>query len=234
MAFNSLYAVGFPAMANVLARGESIGPIILRTVRRAAIAGTFVFATFAAVSPKLIPAVFGAKWQDAALIIPLICLSTLVHGSIAVAASSYLSAVGRPGIVAVASACLGVVWLGATAALMPIIGIVAIGIGNLAGALVDAAVLNAATKRSSGVAPYRPLLQAAAVALVSGGLGWLLCVEGPAGFLTAAGAGLLTVSLAALGLFVVCRRDLADVAQIGFGSLRRVVPRLRPVSVGAA
>ena len=83
LAFNSLHVVGFPAMANVLARGETIGPIILRTVRRAAVAGTLIFATFAAVSPKLIPAVFGARWQDAALIIPLICLSTLLHGSVA-------------------------------------------------------------------------------------------------------------------------------------------------------
>ena len=107
LAFSSLYVVGFPAMANVLARGEAIGPIILRTVRRAAVAGTLIFATFAAVSPKLIPAVFGAHWQDAALIIPLICLSTLLHGSISVAASSYLTAAGRPGIVAIASVCLG-------------------------------------------------------------------------------------------------------------------------------
>ena len=112
-------------MANVLARGEAIGPIILRTVRRAAVAGTLIFATFAAVSPKLIPAVFGARWQDAALIIPLICLSTLLHGSVAVAASSYLSAAGRPGIVAVASACLGVIWLATTAALLPSIGVAA-------------------------------------------------------------------------------------------------------------
>ena len=135
LAFSSLYVVGFPAMANVLARGEAIGPIILRTVRRAAVAGTLIFATFAAVSPKLIPAVFGARWQDAALIIPLICLSTLLHGSISVAASSYLSAAGRPGIVAIASACLGVIWLATTAALLPSIGVAAIGIGNLAGAV---------------------------------------------------------------------------------------------------
>ena len=71
LAFSSLYVVGFPAMANVLARGEALGPIILRTVRRAAIAGTLIFATFAAVSPKLIPAVFGARWADAALDHPL-------------------------------------------------------------------------------------------------------------------------------------------------------------------
>ena len=73
--------------------------------------GPSIFATFAAVSPKLIPAVFGARWEDAALIIPLICLSTLLHGSISVAATSYLTAAGRPGIVVIASVCLGVIWL---------------------------------------------------------------------------------------------------------------------------
>ena len=214
-------------MANVLARGEAIGPIILRTVRRAAVAGTLIFTTFAAVSPKLIPVVFGARWQDAALIIPLICLSTLLHGSISVAATSYLSAAGRPGIVAIASACLGVIWLATTAALLPSIGVAAIGIGNLAGAVVDAAVLNAATKRASGVAPYRPLLRPLAVALLGGGLGWLLCVEGPDGFLTAVVAGLLTFAFCALGLLVVCRNDLADIVQLSLGSLRGALPRLR-------
>jgi O-antigen/teichoic acid export membrane protein len=234
LAFSSLYVVGFPAMANVLARGETIGPIILRTVRRAAVAGTLIFATFAAVSPKLIPAVFGARWQDAALIIPLICLSTLLHGSVSVAASSYLSAAGRPGIVAVASACLGVIWLATTAALLPSMGVAAIGIGNLAGALVDVAVLNAATKRASGVAPYRPLLRPLAVALLGGGLGWLLCVEGPSGFLTAAAAGVLTFSFCALGLLVVCRKDLGDIVQLSLGSLRSAVPHLRKRSVVTA
>ena len=234
LAFSSLYVVGFPAMANVLARGEAIGPIILRTVRRAAVAGTLIFATFAAVSPKLIPAVFGARWQDAALIIPLICLSTLLHGSISVAASSYLTAAGRPGIVAIASACLGVIWLAITAALLPSIGVAAIGIGNLAGALVDAAVLNAATKRASGVAPCRPLIRPLAVALLGGGLGWLLCVEGPDGFLTVAVAGLFTFVVCALGLLVVCRKDLADIVQLALGSVRSALPRLRKPSVATA
>jgi O-antigen/teichoic acid export membrane protein len=234
LAFTSLYVVGFPAMASVLARGEDIGPVILRTVRRAAIAGTFVFATFGAASPKLIPAVFGDRWADVALIIPVVCISTLLLGSIAVAASSYLAAAGRPGIVAVASACLGVIWIAVTAALLPRMGVAAIGVGNLAGAIAEAAVLNAATKRSSGVAPYRPLVRPFAVALLAGGLGWLVCVEGPDGFLTAAAAATLTFALAALGLSVACRQDLVDTVSLAFGSLRGAVPRLRRASAQTA
>lgn len=234
LAFSSLYVVGFPAMSNVLARGEDVGPIILRVVRRAAIAGTFIFATFGAASPKLVPAVFGERWADTTLILPVVCVSTLLLGSIAVAASSYLPAAGRPGIVAIASACLGVVWVAVTAALLPTLGIAAVGVGNLCGAIAEAAVLNHATKRSSGVSPYRPLVSPLAVALLSGGIGWLVCVEGPDGFLTAVAAAILTFGLAALGLWIVCRRDLIDTVRLAFGSLRGAVPRLRRTSAQAA
>ena len=168
LAFSSLYVVGFPAMSNLLARGEDPAPIILRTVRRAAIAGTFVFPAFAATSPQLIPTVFGDQWRDAADIVPFICLSTLILGSISVASTSYLSAAGRPGVVALASAALGVIWLGMTAVLLPVIGVTAIGVGNLGGAVVEAVILNVATRRMTEVAPYRPLLRPLAVALVAG------------------------------------------------------------------
>jgi O-antigen/teichoic acid export membrane protein len=232
--FNSLYVVGFPAMSNILARGEDIGPIILRTVRRAAIFGTFVFATFAAASPKLIPVMFGDQWLDAATILPFICLSTLLLGSVAVAATSYLPAVGRPGIVAVASACLGIVWLAVTAALLPSIGVAAIGIGNLAGAIVEVAVLNSATRRASGVAPLGPLVRPLAVAVLSGSVGWLVCTEGPDGFLTAVAGASLTFALSAVGLWIVCRKDLSETVRLAFGSLRRVVPRFPRASAQAA
>ncbi len=230
LAFNSLYVVGFPAVANLLARGEAVGPVILRTVRRAAIAGTLVFATFAAVSPKLVPLVFGENWADAALIIPFSCLSTLLLGSIAVAATSYLSAAGNPGINAVASACLGVVWIAVTAALLPSIGVIAIGVGNLAGAVVEATVLSVATKRSSGVDPSRPLIAPLCVALVSGSLGLLVCIEGSSGVLTVAAACIVTLSVAVAGLWIVCRSDFVDTVRLAFGVLPGVPRKLRRTS----
>lgn len=219
LAFSSLYIVGFPAMANLLARGEDPRPIILRTVRRAAIAASFVFSAFAAASPGLIPAVFGQKWSDAATILPFICLSTLILGSIAVAATSYLSAVGRPGIVAKASVSLGVVWIAVTAPLLPLIGVAAIGVGNLAGALVEAAILDRATHRIAGVSPHRPLLRPLAVALVAGTAGWLLCTRGPADLIVAVASGALTTALCALGLWLVCRADLKDAVDLVFGTV---------------
>jgi hypothetical protein len=110
----------------------------------------------------------------------------------------------------------------------------AIGIGNLAGAVAEAIVLNVATKRASGVSPYRPLVRPLAIALLSGGLGLVLCIEGPEGLMTAIAAGGLTLALSAVGLWLVCRKDLTDIVGLGVGSLRRVMPRLRRQATHAA
>jgi O-antigen/teichoic acid export membrane protein len=237
VAFSSLYVVGFPAMSNLLARGEDPGPIILRTVRRAAIAGTFIFPLFAASSPELIPSVFGEQWRDAASIVPFICLSTLILGSINVAATSYLAASGRPGLLVWSTASLGVVWLGVTAALLPAIGVTAIGAGNLGGALVETAILTVATRRTAGVYPHRPLLRPLGVALVAGTLGWVLCVSGPSGLWIAIASGALTIALCAIGLWAVCRKDLDETIRLITGTMQSVVPRpprlRRPSTEGA-
>ncbi len=225
LAFSSLYAVGFPAMANLLMRGEDPGPVILRTVRRAAIAGTFVFASFAAMCPELIPTVFGHQWQDAVPIMPFICLSTLILGSISVAADSYLAAHGQPGIVAWSSAALGVGWLVVTTPLLPVIGATAIGVGNLAGALLEAGILEVATRRSAGVSPSRPLIAPTFVAVTAGTVGWLICTSGPHGLWIALAAGAATASLCLVGLFVLCRDDLADTLRLGVEAVGSVLSR---------
>jgi O-antigen/teichoic acid export membrane protein len=234
VAFSSLYQVGFPAMASLLARGENPGPAILRTVRRTAVAGTFVFPVFAATSPRLIAAVFGGQWQDSARIVPFICLSTLILGSISVSATSYLAAAGRPGILGWASASLGVVWLAVTAPLLPFIGVTAIGVGNLTGALLEAGVLTVATKRLAGVWPHKPLIRPLAVALVAGTAGWWLCATSPPGLLSAVAAGALTIALNLIGLWLLCRKDLEDTIGLATGAVRTAVPGLGRAAAGSA
>ena len=219
LAFTSLYTVGFPAMSRILAGGEDPGPIILRVVRRASIVAALVFPAFIAASPALIPALFGAQWSDAANVLPFVGVSTVILGSISVGALSYLNAAGRPGIVAVATATFGVIWVALTACLLPSLGIEAIGVGNLCGALVEAVILDRATRRAAGVAPYRPLLRPLAVALFAGTTAWIACVAGPAGLAMALGAGALGFFLSAAGLVVVCRSDLRDTLQLATGML---------------
>jgi O-antigen/teichoic acid export membrane protein len=222
LAFTSLYTVGFPAMSNLLARGETAGPVILRICRRASIAATLVLPAFAAASPELVPSLFGDAWRDAAIVIPFIALSTLILGSISVGASSYLNAAGSPGVPAWGAAAFGVIWIGLTAALLPFLGLAAIGIGNLCGALVEASVLDRATRRRTGVSPYRPVLTPLAIALTGGTTGWLVCTVGPAGFATAVTAAAVALGLSLAGLFLTCLADLKDtlrVVSVAFGAV---------------
>jgi hypothetical protein len=147
---------------------------------------------------------------------------------------SYLSAAGRPGIVAWASLIFGVVWLAVTTPLLPFIGVIAIGIGNICGALVEVSVLDRATRFSAGVTPSRPLLKPLAVALVAGTVGWLVCVTGPPGFAIAIAAGALTIVLSFVGLWLTCRADLMDTVRLAGGTVRDSIPHLRKPSTEGA
>ena len=112
-----------------------------------------------------------------------------------------------------------------TVPLLPVIGVTAIGVGNLFGALVEALILSVATRRATEVAPYRPLLRPLAVSLVAGGAGWLLCMSGPSGLSIAFAAAGLTVALSLVGLWLVCREDLKDTIRLAGGTIYSAFPR---------
>ena len=145
----------------------------------------------------------------------------------------YLEAFGRPGLVAWATGAFGVVWIAVTAPLLDVVGVTAIGVGNLCGALVEVVLLTRATARSAGVVPYRPLLLPLLVAVISGCLGWVVCAMGPPALWTAVGAGLLTTSLAVAGLLLVCPRDLKEVLGLATETVQSILPGRRKPSRGA-
>ena len=227
LAFNSLYTVGYPAMANLIARGEDPRPIILRTVRRAFIAGTLVFPAFAASSLALIPALFGSQWHETAEVLPWICFSTLLIGSINVGAVSYLQASGSPGIVAVAVAALGATWIAGTAILLltTSLGVNAIGVAGLLATPVEVFITVRATHRSAGVSPLRPVLRPLVPTVFAGGIGIFVSSGGPPGILRGLFAGALTLALSLIGLWLTCPADLRDVIRLAAASVREAIPR---------
>jgi O-antigen/teichoic acid export membrane protein len=221
--FSSLYQVGFPAMANLLAHGEDPGPVISRTVRRTAISATVLFPAVAAASPELIPFLFGEKWRSAADPIPWVLLGTLILGSISVGASSYLNAVGRPGLVACSVAAFGTLSIPITAVLLPVLDITAIGIGILCGAIAEAVILDRATVHETGVAAYRSMIVPLLIAIGAGGAGWLVCTQGPPGFAIAVAGAAVAFGMSILGLFIACRGDFEDALRLAVEMVRNVV-----------
>ena len=113
------------------------------------------------------------------------------------------------------------------------IGVAAIGVGNLAGALLEAAVLTVATSRLAGVWPHKPLVRPLAVALVAGTAGWSLCSASPHGLVSAMAAAALTIAVNSAGLWLVCRKDLRDTIGLAAGAVRTAVPALGRVAPGS-
>jgi len=76
----------------------------------------------------------------------------------------------------------------------------------------------------------RPLL----VACIAGVSGWLLCMYGPRGLWIALASASMTFSLVAIGLWLVCRRDLKDTVGLAFGTIRSALPGLNRASIDNA
>ena len=226
LAFNSLYIVGSPRCRISLAPREDAAPMILRTIRRAAIAATFVFPAFAAASPELIPSVFGESGgmrQTSSVHLPLD-----PHSGVDRRGFDELPLRCRPA----GSRRLGV-------------GLPRSGVDWSNGAApsrhrssrdrrrkscrclgrsFDSRSRNAA---EAGVAPYRPLLRPLAVALVAGSAGWLLCTSGPSGLWIALAAAVLALVLSWIGLWILCGKALKDAVGLALGTVSSAMPSSR-------
>jgi O-antigen/teichoic acid export membrane protein len=173
LVFEPLHRVAFPVMSHVLTAKEDPAGLIDRGVRISAAAGGAVLAGTAAAAPELVPGLFGEQWRPAGLIVPWICAAMAVAGPISVLAVGYLYAIGAPSVV-LKTILMHTIGLYAVAfSLLPVLGPAAIGMGSLAGAIIDALIMARALATRTSSRPLRalapPLVIFAAATL--GGLG---------------------------------------------------------------
>ena len=219
--FGSMWTVAYPAMSNLYMRGDDPVPTIQRTVRRAAIGGTLVFPAVAASSRGVVPGLFGQAWSDAADVVPFFCLSTLILGSVSVGTVGYLSAAGRPGLVASAQLAFGVTWVALTVLLLPRLDLVAIGIGNLIGALIETALLARAIHGMVGVTTLRDLGRPMVVAITAGGVSLYVSFVVAPTLLMGVACGAVCLALSILGLGLLCRADFALTVRLAYSAFGR-------------
>ena len=150
--FTSLWRVVFPIMARLVPSGETAGTALLveRSVRVSCVAGAVALASLAGSIPPLVEVVFGETWADAAPTIVWACIGVMISGSIGLSTAGYVLAAGLPSVTVMAQVALAVGWIGSTAALLPTLGVKAVGVGWIVGAVAEAAVLAIATRRSCG------------------------------------------------------------------------------------
>lgn len=201
MLFAASIRVWYPAMSRLLdARQDPRA-----TVERALV--TFSVLTGAVTIPLVgfapaVPTLVGADWGDVPAVLLWSGVALIISAPVVMAISGYLFAADDPGAVAVAALVSTIAWFGVTAALLPVIGAPAVGVGWIACSVVDAVLLGRAAARHGVTAIARPLAAPMTVALAATGVAWLLADGAGANVLsgalgTVAGGTLLLAGCAA-------------------------------------
>jgi len=214
LVFVSLRRVSYPAMARLIGAGEDLRATVERTARLAAVTSGFVLVPLAASASALVPLVFGERWRDAADIVPGLCLGLMIGGPVSVALAAYLLAADHAGVV-LRSAILRVATMLVVAlALLPLIGVVALGLGYLAAAIVEAVVLGRAATRALGVRLGRTLLPSYLRAIAAGAAGMALAAAAGVSVATLVGGAALSLVLFVGAVWAGDRDVLRDVLRL--------------------
>jgi O-antigen/teichoic acid export membrane protein len=196
--FETLSRVAYPAIVRLLEADEDGTGIAVRGTRLITIVSAFVLVPLAASSPALVPALFGARYADAADALPWACAGLLVSGPVSVLGTGLLLAEDRGRSAILVIVAQAVVWVGVSLALLPPLGVVALGIGWFAGCTTSA-LATAHFALGSMRAWVRSASPLAGIATMSAAIGALGAqrVE-PSAFGAIAGGGCGVVALTAL------------------------------------
>jgi len=203
--FEPIHRVSFPYMTHVLAARENPARLIERGIGISATAAGLVLAGTAAAAPELVPGVFGEQWRGAGPIVPWICAALIVAGPVSVVGVGYLYALGAPSVVLRAIVLHTIALYAVAFPLLPVFGPAAIGMGSLAGAVVDAVVMAHAISARTTARPLRALGPPVAIAAVSGSIGLAVSAYIGQGLLSAIAGG-AAAGIAYLALLAVFQR----------------------------
>jgi O-antigen/teichoic acid export membrane protein len=215
--------VAFPTIAHVLAAGDDVKPLIERTARLSGTCFALLLSAFVAVAPDFVPLMFGERWADVAVVFPGACLALLVVGTAVNPAVSYLWAAGRPDIVLRAAILNVAMVVVVSAALLPALDLVAIGVSLLVGAVAESLFLAPALRRLSraSLLPVLPVPVAAASAGAT--VGWFISASGLPQAVAGMVGGIVAAAITTTILAALSRAALVDLSRVATKSLRHAL-----------
>lgn len=177
LVFEALRRVSYPGMARLRDLGEDPRELVDRSLALTCVAGSLVIAPFAACARALVPVFFGQRWASSADALSMACWAMLLSGSLSVAASGFLLAEGHAKEALRIVVGHTIVGLAIATALLPLVGIDALGYASLATGATDVVMFNSALRRYvPGLHPIRALVVPTIVATVATAAGWLVTV----------------------------------------------------------
>lgn len=166
--FQALWRVSFPGMARLVAAKEDVGATTERVIALVAIGTGVLVVPLAAAGSAWIHVLIGARWAAAAPAIPPACFAMMFGVPVSVALAGYLWAIGSASVPLRATAIGIPATLLLLLPLLPLLGIVAVGIAYIASSLVESLFFIVAARRTMKFRIGARL----AVPLVLGTLGW--------------------------------------------------------------
>jgi O-antigen/teichoic acid export membrane protein len=218
--FESLWRVTFPAMARLIEAGEDPRPVVESMLTRSAVVTGAMVCTLVGATPGLIPAIFEPQWHPIVDVLPWACAGLLVGGPISVSVAGFLFARGDAGTALRGAVLHTIAALSIALALLPVIGITALGLGAFASAFVEGVVLGARASRGYQIGIVQALLVPTLMGIAAGAAGWAI-----AGAVTPHVLGAVAGGAVALGVFVggvglLSPAALRDTVAIAMRSLR--------------
>ena len=186
----------------------------------AIVANGLILTGLAASAPGLVPGLFGPHWQSASYAVPGACLGLAISGSVIVSTQSYLYAVGDAAVPLRANAVQAVVWLAVAMALLPFLGVAALGIGWAVSASFEVVVVQRGMRRWTPVRLTPLIFGPISLGIVAACLGWLVSNFAGADLLSGIVGGLLASLLFLGGMLVLRRGEVVEIVQLGHRALR--------------
>jgi O-antigen/teichoic acid export membrane protein len=220
LVMQAVWQVAFPAIARLLEAGQSGAALMSRGVRLVAIVTGLAAAILGGTAPAAVPVLFGPGWEAVPALLTLGAASLMVSGPITTLGFSFLWAVGSADAVLKATIVHTLTWLCVAAALLPVVGSDAVGLGMLTAAFVVRVALLGAIRRHIPLNDLGLTLGPTLLAALAGGAGWAV-TERVDGDVPALALGCVaTVAVFAAGVGLALRDDLRTLGRLLGGAMR--------------
>lgn len=166
-----------------------------------------LLAPLAGAAPALVPFLFGEKWSPAADALSLACLAVVIHTPVLIAGQSFLWTAGDARTPLRASIADAVVVVAVGLPLVPIVGVLGLGIGAVACALAHTAILARAVERQTQVRVFRHISAPVLAWVAAAGVAWA-CAQGPGALVIRAAVSSCVAVGLYVGLLFLTRREL--------------------------
>jgi O-antigen/teichoic acid export membrane protein len=221
MLFEPLWRVSFPAMSQLIAAGENPKPLMERAVAVVSAATAMISTMLVCSAPALVPAVFGARWADAAGAVATACIGLQLSGPISVVAAGYLFASGNASAVLRSLLTQAAVWVAIALPLLPSLGATALGLGCIGAGIAEAMIFSRVAQRSSGARLMRPQVLPLTILLVASTGGWFAVSALEPTILAAAAGALLGAVVYGTVLLALRPAVVTQIVDLGRQALTR-------------